>query len=567
MSDSNKAINRRDLMKAASVLGVGALAVGPHGVAAAEAGTPTHWDAVADVVVLGFGGAGATSAITAHDAGANVVILEKQGAANHIPNTRMAGGIYHCPAKDGDRDALKQYAIAMMSGDNLPGRLEGEESDVVDGLASVWASDTPTVNDFLHSVDPDLKPLHAGGAGFPKFPGAQAAKYQTYLSTYTGKIDLTVPTKNLPKLQKTSGESFFAALATGVQNRKIRVLYNTPAESLVMNGRVVIGVRATRSGKPYTIKARRAVIITTGGYEYNPAMRGAFLEGPGVKGWAFWGTPANTGDGIAMAMSAGAGLARIASAAGGLSPTVPLPGYPNTNISVGHAGSTPNSMIVDQYGNRYTNESEVTDDPNRYYFYNKAIEFDVETLTWPYAPSWAIFDETSRANATIANMGFGAVGMGMVPWTKDNMDAVNRGWILKADTIEGLAAQINAHPLNVSLMTVDTLTKSVNRFNTLCTKGKDDDFNRSASTLGPVAKAPFYAILMCVGGPNTKGGIAANAKREAIDWMDRPIPRLYTAGEVSSVFKAVYQAGGNLTECIVFGRVAGRNAAAQKPWG
>jgi len=565
MSDQEKTINRRDLMKVASAVGVGA-AVAAHGSMPASAAVPTHWDEVADVVVLGYGGAGAVAAISAHDAGANVLVLEKQTADNHIPNTRMAGGIYHCPAKDGDHNALKQYAIAMMSGDNLPGKLEGEESDVVDGLAEAWATGTPQVNDFLNSIDPTFKPLRAGGPGFPKFPGAQASKYQTYLSTFTGKIDLTVPTKNLPKAQKTSGEAFFACLQTGVRNRKIRVLYGTPASTLITNGSEVIGVAAKKNGKPFNIKARRAVIITTGGYEYNPAMRRAFLEGPGVKGWAFWGTPYNTGDGIAMAMSAGSALARVASAAGGLSPTVPLPGFPNTNISIGHAGSTPNSMIVSQYGNRYTNESEVTDDPNRYYFYNKAIEFDVETLTWPYAPSWAIFDETSRANATIANMGFGAVGLGYVPWTKDNMDAVNRGWILKADTIAGLAAQISAHPYNAQLMQADALAKAVARFNTLSTNGKDDDFNRSASTLGPIVKPPFYAILMCVGGPNTKGGIAANAKREVIDWSDRPIPRLYTAGEVSSVFKAVYQAGGNLTECIVMGRIAGRSAAAQKPW-
>lgn len=564
-SDNN--INRRDVMKAASTIGFGAAAIGLQRTApAAAAALPAHWDVTADVVVLGYGGAGAVTAISAHDAGANVLILEKQNAANHIPNTRMAGGIYHCPAKDGDHAALKQYAVAMMSGDNLPGKLEGEESDVVDGLAEAWATGTPQVNDFLHAIDPTFKPLRAGGAGFPKFPGAQAAKYQTYLSSYTGKIDLTVPTKNLPKNQKWSGESFFACLSTGVQNRRIRVLYGTPAVNLITNGTEVLGVAARRNGKPFYVKARRAVVITSGGYEYNPAMRRAFLEGPGVKGWAFWGTPYNTGDGIAMAMSAGAALARVASVAGGLSPTVPLPGFPGVNISLGHAGSTPNSMIVDQYGQRYANESEATDDPNRYYFYHKVIEFDVETLTWPRAPSWAIFDDTSRANATIASMGFGAVGMGMVPWTTDNMDAVNRGWILSADTIAGLAAKISAHPLNVQLMQADALAKSVGRFNDLCASGKDSDFNRAASSLGPVAKPPFYAMVMCVGGPNTKGGIAANARREAIDWNDRPIPRLFTAGEVSSVFKAVYQAGGNLTECIVMGRIAGRNAAGQKPW-
>jgi succinate dehydrogenase/fumarate reductase flavoprotein subunit len=71
---------------------------------------------------------------------------------------------------------------------------------------------------------------------------------------------------------------------------------------------------------------------------------------------------------------------------------------------------------------------------------------------------------------------------------------------------------------------------------------------------------------MYPGGPNTKGGIDANEKRQVMDWEGNPIPRLYTAGEISSVFKFVYQSGGNLTECVVCGRLAGQNAAAEKPW-
>ena len=84
--------------------------------------------------------------------------------------------------------------------------------------------------------------------------------------------------------------------------------------------------------------------------------------------------------------------------------------------------------------------------------------------------------------------------------------------------------------------------------------------------MGPVAKPPFYAIPLYPGGPNTKGGLRANAQRQVVDWDDEPIPRLYTAGEISSVFQFVYQGGGNLAEGITFGRLAGRNAAAERPW-
>ena len=83
--------------------------------------------------------------------------------------------------------------------------------------------------------------------------------------------------------------------------------------------------------------------------------------------------------------------------------------------------------------------------------------------------------------------------------------------------------------------------------------------------MGPVATPPFYAIPLYPGGPNTTGGLRSNAQRQVLDWDDQPIARLYTAGEISSVFQFVYQGGGNLAEGIVFGRVAGRNAAAERP--
>ena len=83
--------------------------------------------------------------------------------------------------------------------------------------------------------------------------------------------------------------------------------------------------------------------------------------------------------------------------------------------------------------------------------------------------------------------------------------------------------------------------------------------------MGALIAPPYFAIPLYPGGPNTKGGIRANPERQALDWDDKPIPRLYTAGEISSVFQFVYQGGGNLAECIVFGRIAGWNAAAEKP--
>lgn len=108
-----------------------------------------------------------------------------------------------------------------------------------------------------------------------------------------------------------------------------------------------------------------------------------------------------------------------------------------------------------------------------------------------------------------------------------------------------------------------TLKEQVARFNDHCGRGVDPDFDREPQTLGPVAKPPFYAIPLYPGGPNTKGGLLVNAKRQALDWQGNIIPRLYAVGEIASVFQFVYQGGGNLAEGITFGRLAGRLAASE----
>jgi len=552
--------------------GTGAAAlVGFNARPASAMGTvPAAWDQEADVVILGFGGAGACAAIEAHDAGANVLLLEKQPKATHYSNTRMSGGIFHCPDSSGDRAALKEYAKAMFSGENLPWKLEGEQPEVSDGLAEAWAEHSPENIAFLQRQDPEYKTVAMSGfsgAAFPNFPGAKESKYRVFGSTYTGRARLEVPTKDLPKNQKMNGEAFFTALLQGIEKRKIRVLYETPARRLIANDSgEIVGVVAEQGGKSVTIRAKRAVVVTTGGYEYNLAMRKAFLEGPGVEGWAFYGTPENTGDGIEMALKVGAGLMKVGKAASRIILAVPQRRHGLKMGVITDSVGRPNSMVVDNYGNRYAAETLITTDPSRYFFYKEAIKFDILKLIYPRSPSWMIFDETFRSTVTITSMGISTAGFGLVPWTADNLDAVNRGWILKADTVEELAGKIKAHKENRKLMEPANLAKAVARFNELSAKKKDEDFDRRPQTLGPVEKPPFYAMPLYAGGPNTKGGIAANAKREVLDWTGKPLPRLFTAGEISSALKFVYQGGGNLTECIVFGRIAGKNAAAMKPW-
>ncbi len=574
-SGKNKGLTRREFLKKTGGVALagaagGGLIIGPRKALAAE--MPKSWDEEADVVVLGLGGAGACAAIEAHDAGAKVLVLEKQAMETHYSNTRMSGGIFHSPDPKGNKAALKEYAKAMFSGENIPWKFEGEQPQWSDDLAEKFAEYAPQNVPFLQKLDPDLKLVSMGGfagAAFPTFPGAAESGYQVFGSTFTGQAAFDTPTKDLPKDQKMNGEAFFTVLKGGVDSRKIKVLYNTPAKELVTNdkGEIVGVIAVNKEGKEIACKAKRGVVVTTGGYEYNAAMRQAFLEGPGVEGWAFYGSPDNTGDGIAMAMRVGAGLAKVGKAASRMIAALPVRKH-NLKMGIITPGvGKEHSIVVDSYGNRYTAEHLITKDPSRYLFYKEGIKMDIVKLIYPRVPSWLVFDEAMREKYTITYLGISTAGYGFIPWTKDNMDAINKGWIMKADTIEELAELIKKHPENRKLLETANLANSVQRFNKFCAAGKDDDFDRLKGTLKPVDKPPFYAMPIYPGGPNTKGGLAANANREVLDWEGKPVPRLFTAGEISSCFKFVYQGGGNLTECIVFGRLAGKSAAAMKPWG
>lgn len=563
--------NRRDFLKTSltgAVAGLTLPAAFSASAAQANSTLPKKWDLEADVVVLGFGGAGATTAIVAAQNGASVVVLEKNPEDAHISNTRMSGGIFHCPFKDGDPKALKAYAKAMFSGENIPWKEEGEIPEYSDGLAQLWADLSPSNLEFMQSLDPEFIGGSQPGfdkASFPDFPGAKDSRYNAYRATYTKRMkNFNQVSYKQPKAETSSGEAFWLCLAEGVkkQGDKIRVVWEAPANELLKNAKgEIVGAVAQHKGKKLFVRARKAVVLCTGGYEYSPAMRSAFLEGPGKNGWAFYGTTSNTGDGIAMGMAVGAGLQKVGkSAARVIVPTqVTFNGLRLGSItpSVG----SPNSFVVDNFGKRYEAETKVTDNPSRYFFYKTAVQFDITSLSYPRTPSWMIFDETLRASKPLVGLGISVVGYGLVDWDKDNLKAIESGLILKADTIEELAEKIRNHPENKSRMVPENLVETVKRFNQFCDDKKDADFGRRAATLGKVEKGPFYAMPLVAGGPNTKGGLLANADRQVLTWEGEPIPHLYCVGEIASALKFVYQGGGNLTECLVYGRHCGKLVA------
>jgi len=573
-------LSRRDFLKGSLATAIGASVMGASALAEDKSGI--QWDYEADVLVLGLGGAGACAAIEAHDAGASVIVIEKQAEATHFTNTRMSGGVFHNPDPTGDRAARIEYVKAMMSGENCPWKMEGEQPHVSDAMAEMYADRIMEVADFLMAQAPDLDPegmAPGGAASFPSFPSFEEAKYgRTVSCRYKNYADAdpNVKTYNREMLTKNQGEAFHWALVEqGVKEKRpaIDVRYETRAKKFIQDeAGAVIGVVAEVNGEPVNFKAKKGVVLATGGFEYNAAMRRAFLEGPGIKGWGFYGSPHNTGDGIEMGIQIGAALAKVGKCASRIELAFPYgEAYEKDGLKQGvnsAATAARNSCIVDNFGKRYADESIITDStrPYRYQFYHEAVQYDLLNMCFSRDPSWLIFDETLRSTMSIASTGFSAVAYDFVPWTADNLYAIEQGWILKADSIEELGEKIKADEENRNMMDPAALAETIARFNGFCEKGEDEDFGRLTRTMGPVAVGPFYAVKLYPGGPNTKGGLDADVTRHVLDWEGKQIPRLYTAGEISSVFKFTYQAGGNLTECIVCGREAGKNVAAEESW-
>lgn len=521
----------------------------------------------ADVVVLGLGAAGGCAAIEACDHGADVIVIERQPGDRHYSNTRMSGGGFHSPRSDGNRESLKAYSRAMFSGEGLPLKLEGEMPDYSEELADIWSREACENEGFMRSLDPMFGTISMANAAFPEFPGAADAGYAVVRSSYTGATDENViysSTIDRDKSEKNAGEAFHACLMTGVSARNIDIHYDVRARRLITDDdNRVIGVACDQGDQTVNYRAKRAVVICTGGYEYNKRMRKAFLDGPGAEGWAFYGSPANTGDGIEMATRVGAGLAKVGSVAGRMICAIPERRH-GLKIGLNTNGvGKPNEIVVDSYGRRFASERRITKDPSRYIFYKEALQFNTIALDYARIPAWMIFDETLRQKGAVIWTA-SAVYNG-IDWGEDNQKAIDKGWVLKADTIEELAMKVFHHPDNLSRMDAKTLAETVERYNAACEAGRDDEFHREPQTLGPVIKPPFYALPLYPGGPNTKGGLLLNAKRQVLDWDGVPIHGLYAAGEIGSIFQFVYQGGGNLAEGITFGRVAGRMAARDAP--
>src|SRR5260370_68743 len=187
---------------------------------------------------------------------------------------------------------------------------------------------------------------------------------------------------------------------------------------------------------------------------------------------------------------------------------------------------------------------------------------DSQRLVYPKIPSWWIFDDRRFKTGPLTPTFMGPTGpLRQIPWGADNQAELERGWVLSAGSIGELAGKCGMEP--------SVLAETVRRYNAACADGNDPDFRRPASTMTPLDGPTYYAVRLWPGGPNTQGGPRRNADGQVMRVTGEPIPGLYTAGELGSVYGMLYPSvGGNIAECLAFARGAGRTVRSGRgTWG
>jgi hypothetical protein len=547
---TNKKLSRRDFIKTTAA-GVGATALaGLSATEAGAAGLPDKWDKEADVVVVGCGGAGTTAAITAHDAGAKVIILEK--APEGGGNSRVGGGqfTYSTPEK---KDNAATYLYAACNG--------ATPKDV----CQAWADEMVHNREWFDKMGVAYQAGdRLGGGDFRSLPGGSDGTGTGVMTGY--------------------GLAWYKAIEKQLQSRKIEIMFNTPAVELIQHPgtKEILGVRVASEGKEKFIKAGKGVVLCTGGFEFNEDMKKNYLRPSTIKftGWKY-----NTGDGIRMAQAIGADLWHMNIIASALY-TIVTPESEMGWMYPEPKGSS--HILVTRYGQRFMKEGDWW--PHRTIMGYSLWDWrnNRKDTEYPCCPHYMIFDETTRLAGAIGineksmftgmgntvtpkwlggtAPGWGEAGGG---WSEDNSAEIEKGWIKKADTIAALAATIGGE------MTSDALTATVTRWNGFCDAGADTDFGRTnagghgmfPTKLEKIEKPPFYVIELWPGGFSTCGGPRKNALGQILDVFGKPVKRLYEAGSLGHTCGQVYSlSGANYCECFVWGRISGRNAASLQSW-
>jgi succinate dehydrogenase/fumarate reductase flavoprotein subunit len=421
---------------------------------------------VTDVTVLGFGPAGASAAIAAHDAGARVTVVEKlpYGGGNCL----NSGGFLVDVGGPRAVDHLDALCFGKTPRDVLQA--------FADGLHEVPA--------WLASLGGETREIDIPGLtpSWPHFPGAGHVTYRQFVG-------------------ERPGPALFECLRRAVEARGIEVRYGTTVDALPPG----------------------PVVLATGGFEYDAELRDTYLPLPLTA----VGHPGNTGDGLRLAQAAGASLWHMSAFFGWFAFRHPdhVAAFP---LDV-HA---PSFIYVDADGRRFADETgwEVHDR------LRCLTAYLPRRRNHPHLPGHLILDERARLAGPLN----GVVGTpNDYVWSADNSAELEAGWIKPVEQLD-----------------LPELDQTLREYGAV-----PDELGRDPATIVPL-EPPLYAIEIHPGVATASGGPRRDARARVLRPDGTPIPGLHAAGGCGSIWGHLTEHGGGLTDAIVFGRIAGEQAAA-----
>ncbi len=542
-----------------------------------------------DVVVVGAGGAGMTAALAAASSGLETVLVEKSGYFGGS-TARSGGGVWmpgnYALRAAGQADPIAESKTYLDSivGDVVPKIRRDTYLDrgpeVLDfvrdhtPLRFMWV---PDYADYLpeapggrakgRSCEPvpldasflgeELKRLHPQ---YTKAPAnlivtqADFRKLNLGLRTLRGPLTMVkVMARRMISLLRgrkmyALGNAIAIGLRQGLIEAGVPVHYDTELTDLVVEDGRVVGVRVLREDGVHVVRARRGVILGSGGFERNLELREQYQPKPTSVDWTT-GSEFNTGAGLVAGLAAGAQTDLLDDAWWG--PTIPLPSGPWFCLA---ERNLPGSMIVNQAGRRYMNEALP---------YVEAVHeiYSGEETGVGHVPSWMIIDQRYRNRYSFA---------GLLPRQPFPGRWYKFGSIKKGESIAELAGEID--------VPVETLTETVERFNGFARSGVDADFGRGESaydkyysdptvkpnpSLHAIDEGPYYAVKIVPGDLGTKGGLVTDERARVLRPDGSVIEGLYAAGNVSSAVMGRTYAGPGATigPALTFGFLAAEDIA------
>ncbi|MCY1259420.1 3-oxosteroid 1-dehydrogenase [compost metagenome] len=355
------------------------------------------------------------------------------------------------------------------------------------------------------------------------------------------------------------GASLVASLRRSLMDRKVPLWLNTDFRELKVEDGRVAGIRVHSGGRELELQARLGVILGSGGFEQNQALRERYLPQPTRQEWSATPPGNNTGAGLEAARAIGAATDLMDW--GWWAPTISVPGEEKPRPIFAER-AFPGSIVVNGQGRRFVNEAAP------YLEFVDAMYQDNQRSGGKSIPAWVIFDARFRFSYAMGPL----MPAQIMPDSRLPADWLNDLYY-KADSLPELAAQIGVDAA--------TLVASVERLNGFARTGVDQDFGRGGNVfdryygsvdvkpnpcLAPLAKGPYYAMRMNAGDIGTKGGLLTNEHAQVLYPCGQAIPGLYAIGNTSaSVLGTTYPgAGGTLGPAMTFGYVAANHLSAQR---